>query len=334
MELFELTRHLIDIPSPTGEESEVMLFLSQYLERLGFQVRRQDVAGDRFNILAVIGEPQVALSTHTDTVRPYFPLSEDGDYIYGRGACDTRGIIAAQIKAAELLKNEGMEHFGLLLVVGEEGESDGAITANKLPNSCRWLVNGEPTENKMAVGSKGALRVKLTAHGKACHSAYPEMGESAIEKMLDILNDVRAAQWPRHKLLGDSTCNIGVISGGVQPNVVAPLAEAKLMFRVTTSTLEIKDRLTAVVGGRGELDFYFGYQPVLTHVLEGYETMTAAYGTDIPFLTHWGTPLLFGPGSILDAHTPQEKISKRQLTDAVTHYAAIVRRLLEHKYNG
>lgn len=328
MDVLELTRQLINIQSTTGEESEIMAFLAEYLENMGFQVTRQTVEKDRFNILAKVGEPLAVLSTHTDTVPPYFPLSEDEEYIYGRGACDTKGIIAAQIKAANLLLEQGIQNFGLLFTVGEEEKSDGAAAANNIPNTCRWLVNGEPTGNKMALGTKGALNVKLTVKGKACHSAYPEQGESAIDKMLDILTDINQSQWPVHERLGATTCNIGVISGGIQPNVLAPHAEAQLMFRVVTSTAEIKEQLSKTVGGRGELDFYFACEPVLTHVLEGFPTMIAAYRTDIPFLTNWGTPLLLGPGDILDAHSPGEKIAKTQIMEAVDHYADIIRRLL------
>jgi acetylornithine deacetylase len=333
MNILELTRKLIEIKSCTGEEAGMMEYLSNHLEALGLTVEKQAVEGDRYNIYASAGEPAVVLSTHTDTVRPYFPFSEDNDYIYGRGACDTKGIVAAQLKCAEKLIDNGISNFGLLYVVGEEGESDGAKAANKIPNSCRWLINGEPTENKIAVGSKGTLRVKLSVSGKACHSAYPEMGESAIEKMIDILSDVRRIKWPSHELLGNTTCNIGVISGGLQPNVVAPHAEALLMVRVVTGSTEIKEILTDVVGNRGDLDFYFGYEPVLTHVPrqtgKKIETVTAAYGTDIPFLTNWGTPLLLGPGSILDAHTATEKISKNQLHDAVDLYFEIVKECFE-----
>lgn len=331
MDVLELTRKLIKIQSTTGEEGEIMVFLSVYLEKMGFQVTKQTVEKDRFNILAVVGEPRVVLSTHTDTVPPYFPLSEDEEYIYGRGACDTKGIIAAQIKAAELLLKQDIRNFGLLFMVGEEEKSDGAAAANTIPNTCRWLVNGEPTANKMAVGTKGALNIKLTVRGKACHSAYPEQGESAIDKMLDILTDINQVQWPVHERLGATTCNIGVISGGIQPNVLAPHAEAQLMFRVVTSTNDIKEQLRRVVGARGELDFYFACEPILTHVLEGFPTMIAAYRTDIPFLTNWGKPLLLGPGNILDAHSPGEKIAKTQILEAVEHYADIIRRLLHEE---
>lgn len=335
MDALELTRKLIAIPSITGEENEIMVFLAEYLENMGFQVSRQPVEKDRFNILAVVGEPRAVLSTHTDTVPPYFPLDEDEEYIYGRGSCDTKGIIAAQISAADVLLKQGIENFGLLFMVGEEDKSDGAIAADTIPNTCRRLVNGEPTENRMAVGTKGALKVKLSVKGKACHSAYPERGESAIDKLLDILADVRQTAWPVHQRLGATTCNIGVISGGLQTNTLAPHAEARLMFRVVTSTDEIKERLSKIVDTRGELDFYFGCEPVITHVLDGFPTMIAAYRTDIPFLTNWGTPLLFGPGSILDAHTQGEKIAKVQILDAVNHYTDIIRKLLhEGRANG
>ena len=221
------------------------------------------------------------------------------------------------ICASEILLKEGQANFGLLLVVDEEAESIGAIEANKIPNSCKWLINGEPTENKLAVGSKGALRLKLKVNGKACHSAYPEMGESAIDKLVGILADIKKAEWPVDELMGPSTCNVGLISGGVQPNVVAPYAEATLLIRVSTSVGEIKTQVSRIVDNRCDVDFYFGYEPVRTHVIQDFETMVAAYGTDIPFLDNWGKPLLLGPGTILDAHTSHEKIDKKQLSDAV-----------------
>jgi acetylornithine deacetylase len=307
----------------------MMKFLKNYLTDLGFSVQTQDISDGRFNILARKGEPKVVLSTHTDTVNPYFPSSEDERYIYGRGACDTKGIIAAMLEAADISLKKGMENFGLLFVVGEEDKSDGAIAANTLPNQCKYLINGEPTENKMATGTKGVIRLKITAHGKACHSAYPERGESAIEKLLDILQDIRAMELPDHPLLGRTTNNIGVIKGGIQANVIPPEAEAILMTRVVTSTQEIRDQLSTVIGNRADADFYFKYEPVLTKVLPGYPTMVASYGTDIPFLNNWGEPILFGPGSILDAHTANEKIDKRQLEEAIHHFVDMVVQLLK-----
>ncbi len=328
MNIFQLTRRLIEIASPTNSEGEMMIFLKKYLHDLGLTIKTQDISPGRFNILAFKGDPLAVFSTHTDTVNPYFPFSEDDLAIYGRGACDTKGIIAAQLKAAEILLEQNINHFGLLFVVGEEDKSDGAIAANKLANRCRYLINGEPTENKMATGTKGVIRLRISAHGKACHSAYPHLGESAIEKLLDILNDIRNLRLPSHPLLGDTTTNIGVIQGGIQANVIPPEAEAVLMVRIVTSTREIRDILTRTIAGRGEADFYFHYEPALTRVLPGYPTMVASYGTDIPFLTNWGEPILFGPGSILDAHTAHEKIAKRQLEEAVHHYVEIMTTLL------
>ncbi len=329
MNIYQLTRQLIDIPSPTNSEGEMMIFLKKYLTDLGFSIKTQDISPGRFNIFAFKGDPNVVLSTHTDTVNPYFPSSEDDRFIYGRGACDTKGIIAAKLKAADILLKKGADHFGLLFVVGEEDRSDGAIAANTLPNQCRYLINGEPTENRMATGTKGVIRLRITTHGKACHSAYPHLGESAIEKMLDILQDIRDTDLPAHPLLGGTTNNIGVIKGGIQANVIPPEAEAILMIRVVTSTKEIRELLSGIIGNRGEKDFYFNYEPVLTKVLPGYPTMVASYGTDIPFLTNWGEPILFGPGSILDAHTANEKIDKRQLEEAVHHYVDMVTSLLK-----
>lgn len=304
-------------------------FLAGYLQEMGLEVMKQPLSGGRFNLFAQKGRARAVFSTHIDTVSPYIPYDEDEGYLYGRGACDTKGIIAAMLKATEKLLAESFPDFGLLFVVGEEAESDGARAANSIPNQCRWLINGEPTGNRAAVGTKGASRIRLTVRGRACHSGYPELGESAIEKLLDILKDIRAISWPVHPVLGAGMCNIGVISGGVQPNVVAPWAEALLMVRVATSTADVRERLERVTAGRGNLDFYFGYEPVFTFAPEGLPTMVAAYGTDIPFLGQWGRPVLFGPGSILDAHTAREKICKVQLLEAVDHYTALMRRLRE-----
>lgn len=328
MDLYELTRKLIELKSITGDEAEITDFLSEYLENRGFEIRLIPVEGKRSSILASKGEPRVILSTHTDTVPPYFPFSEDDSFFYGRGACDTKGIIASQIKASEKLLSEGISNFGLLFVAGEESISDGAISANKIENKCRWLINGEPTENKMAIGSKGSLRVKFIVKGKAAHAAYPEHGESAIEKLLDIFNDIRKEAFPKHELLGATTYNIGTISGGIQANVIPPFAEAFLMFRIVSSVDEIKQILEKIVNNRAKLEYIFACEPVLTKTLPGYETMVASYTTDIPNLNNWGEPVLFGPGSILDAHTDHEKIGKKELTEAVELYYGIVKKLL------
>jgi len=327
MNLFELTKRLISIPSISGNEKEVAGFISDYLSAAGFDVELQEAAEGRPNVYARRGQPDVVLSTHTDTVPPYVEFREDEEYIYGRGACDTKGIIAAMIKAAEALVENQVTDFGLLFVVGEEAGSVGARVANSIPNRARYLINGEPTESKLALGSKGALRAILRATGRAAHSAYPEMGESAIEKLLDVLSDLRRADLPTDKTLGASTMNIGMIKGGVAANVIPPDAEAELMFRVVTSIDSLKPIIEGVAGSRVEVEYSFGCDPVFTERIEGFETTVVAFTTDIPALTNWGKPVLFGPGSILDAHTPHERISKKELASAIEAYKQMVVRL-------
>jgi acetylornithine deacetylase len=324
MNVFELTRKLISIPSISGDEKEVAEFLAEYLKVAGFEVELQQAAENRPNVYARRGDPDVVLSTHTDTVPPYVEFREDEEFIYGRGACDTKGIIAAMLKASEALIASNVTDFGLLFLVGEEAGSVGARVANSIPNRCRYLINGEPTESKLALGSKGALRVILRARGRAAHSAYPEMGESAIETLLGVLDDLKRVELPRDQRLGASTMNIGMIKGGVAANVIPPEAEAELMFRVVTSNDSLKRIIEGVAGSRVEVEYTFGCDPVFTEKLEGFDTTVVAFTTDIPALTSWGKPLLFGPGSILDAHTPGERIAKQDLVRAVDAYRKMV----------
>jgi acetylornithine deacetylase len=329
MNVFDLTRHLISIPSVSGDEKRVADFLADYLTSAGFEVELQLAEGDRPNVYARHGTPDVVLSSHTDTVPPYLDFSEDDHFIYGRGACDAKGIIAAMVKAAEGLIESGTTDIGLLFVVGEEAGSIGARRANTIENRSRYLINGEPTESKLALGSKGALRVVLKAGGRAAHSAYPHMGESAIEKLLDVLRDLRRRELPVDGRLGATTMNIGRIKGGVAANVIPAEAEAELMFRVVTDSDSLKRIVEQAAAERAEIEYTFACEPVFAEALEGFETAVVAFTTDIPLLTNWGRPLLFGPGSILDAHTPHERISKRELKEAVDVYAQMTMRLKE-----
>jgi acetylornithine deacetylase len=324
MNVFELTRKLISIPSISGDEKQVAEFLAEYLSAAGFDVQLQEAEDNRPNVYARRGEPAVVLSSHTDTVPPYVEFKEEDDFIYGRGACDTKGIIAAMLKAGEALIEENVTDFGLLFVVGEEAGSIGARQANKIPNQSRYLINGEPTESKLALGSKGALRAILRASGRAAHSAYPEKGKSAINKLLDVLTDLRQVDWPRDEALGATTMNIGMIKGGVAANVIPPDAEAELMFRVVTNNESLKRVIESVAGSRVEVEYTFACDPVFTEDIDGFETTVVAFTTDIPALTNWGKPLLFGPGSILDAHTPGEMISKAEIVEAVETYKQMV----------
>jgi acetylornithine deacetylase len=327
MNVFDLTKRLISIPSISGDEKAVADFLAEYLGHIGFEVELQQAAEHRPNVYARLGEPDVVLSSHTDTVPPYIEFREDERFIYGRGACDAKGIIASMIKGAEALIESGVTDIGLLLVVGEEAGSPGANAANLIANRSRYLINGEPTESKLALGSKGALRAVLKAHGRAAHSAYPARGESAIDKLLDVLADLRCAELPADETLGSSTMNIGRITGGVAANVIPPEAEAELMFRVTTDTARLKQIIEGAINGRADVEYTFACDPVFTEPLDGFETAIVAFTTDIPLLGNWGRPLLFGPGSILDAHTAHEKISKSELAQAVDVYAGMTMRL-------
>jgi acetylornithine deacetylase len=327
MNVFELTRRLISIPSISGDEAQIAEFLADYLRTAGFEVDLQEAGDGRPNVYARRDEPDIVFSTHIDTVPPFIEFREDDRYIYGRGACDAKGIIAAMVKAGEELIEAGGGGFGLLFVVGEEAGSPGARAANDIQNCSRYLINGEPTESKLALGSKGALRAIIKVSGRAAHSAYPERGESAIEKLLDILAGLRSLELPRDETLGATTMNIGVVKGGVAANVIPPEAEAELMFRIVTNADSVKSLLEAVVGSRARVEYTFACDPVFSERIDGFETTVVAFTTDIPLLTNWGKPLLFGPGSILDAHTPGEKISKRELADAVETYKQLVLRL-------
>jgi len=331
MNLFELTRRLIDIPSPSGEEGEVGRFLASHLEGLGYRVETQEVEPGRANVFATLApRARVVLSTHMDTVPPFIPSSEDGTHIRGRGSCDAKGIIAAQIFAAEGLRAEGVGELGLLFTVDEELGSLGARAANShaLSRGCEFLINGEPTENRLASGSKGSLRLRLVTEGRAAHSAYPERGESAIEKMLDVLADVRACVWPRDEFFGETTCNIGTLHGGTRPNVIPAEASAELQIRLVTPSDAVKRILEETLAGRARVEYLSAAEPVRMHAVEGFESEVVRFTTDIPYLSNWGAPLLVGPGSILDAHTDGERVSKRELEEAVEIYARLVKSLL------
>ncbi len=334
-----LTRKLVDIESPTYQEGRCGEFLSEYLSGLGYQVERQPVqqpelgegiaSGDRFNVYARLPDssPTVTLSTHFDTVPPYFPSSEDDTYVYGRGSCDAKGILASQVAAAEKLAKNGTP-VGLLYVVGEERDSAGAKVANLDGHGSRYLINGEPTENRLAIATKGALRVVLTAYGKMAHSAYPELGESAIDKLIQVLHELQQTELPVDPEIGPSTLNVGLISGGRAPNVISDAAEAQLLIRLVGPSQEVKTIVERVVAGRCTVEYKLELATVRMKRVAGWETMIAKYATDISSLTNWGEPLLLGPGTIHVAHTSEEKVLKSELLDAVDKYAELAASLM------
>ena len=327
-----LLRGLIDIPSTTWEEGPVCEALASTLETAGFAVERQPVSAGRFNVIARVGDPRVTLSTHMDCVPPHIPAKEAGDRVLGRGACDAKGLIAAQIFAALKLRSEGGAGFGLLFVVGEEEGGDGAKVANGHPGRNRFIINAEPTDFKQAVAGKGVLRLTLNSSGRAAHAAYPELGESAVLKLLDVLSDLRATPWPEDPVLGPTTMNIGTLRAGLKANIIPPHAAAEVMFRTVTPSADVHALIQKVAGDRASIEVGSTSEPIHLKVIPGFGRgeIVVRFGTDIPYLQAWGQPILFGPGSIHDAHTPHEFILKSDLLEAVDVYAAMVRSLLSH----
>ncbi len=338
----QLTRQLVDIESTTYHEAPAGEFLAEFLAAQGYEIERQPVpqpdpaktpgggTGPRFNVYACAAgvTPDLVFSTHMDTVPPFLgPCREDDEFLYGRGTCDAKGIIAAQIAAAERVTAAGGK-VGLLFVVGEERDSAGAKVANENARGSRFLINGEPTDNRLALASKGCLRVELRAHGRMAHSAYPELGESAIDKLLAALHDVQALPLPVVEGIGESTLNVGLIQGGRAPNVIADKAEAHLLIRLVGPAAETRAAIVAAVAGRADVEFSLELPFVQMREVPGLPTMVAKFTTDIPSLNNWGEPFLLGPGSIHVAHTPDEKIRKSELLECVELYVQLAKRLL------
>ena len=334
MDATALTRQLVDIESITGNEADIGEFLFRELCRLGYQTKKMAVEGVRANVYATSPEelhPSMVFSTHMDTVPPFIPSSEDATRIFGRGSCDAKGIIAAQIAAAERLRRQGV-YVGLLFVVGEERDSLGAQVANgyaatQPAHGCKYLINGEPTENRIALASKGTLRVEVTATGKMAHSAYPELGESAIDKLIPALTRLRAMPLPSDPEVGPCTLNIGLIEGGRAPNVIPDYAHADLLYRLIGPSTELRGQIIETAGDEVKVEFPLELPFLRLRTVDGLPTMIASFTTDIPKLANWGEPLLIGPGSIHVAHTEGEFIEKRQLGDAIDLYCAIAKQL-------
>jgi len=331
------TRQLCEIESTTYHEGAVGDFLADFLGGRGWAVEKTPVeqpkenagGGPRWNVYAgTAGQtPDLVFSTHMDTVPPYIPFSEDADFMYGRGVSDAKGIIAAQAAAAEALRAAGLR-IGLLFVSGEERDSAGARAANLAPKGSRFLIDGEPTDNRLALASKGALRAAFKSTGKMAHSAYPELGESAVHKLVEVLAKLLAMPLPVLEGIGPSTLNIGQIQGGYAPNVIADKAEAQVLVRTVTDSAPVRASLIEAAGDLAEVEFTLDTPFVRLRAVEGLPTMIAMFSTDIPQLSNWGEPLLLGPGSIHVAHTPQEKLAKKELLEAVELYIQVAKQLL------
>lgn len=333
MDPVALARALIDIDSTTGREGEAGRWLARFLRDHGFSAIEQPVDDGRFNILATpepaTPEPLLVLSTHIDCVPPFFPSRIEGDRLYGRGSCDAKGILAAQVAAVDALRRHGERRVGLLFVVGEERGSDGARVANADPRAgrCRFLVDGEPTDSRLGLATRGILRVKLVASGRAAHSSYPELGVSAIEALIDALVELRSIDLPSDPELGRTHYTVGLIAGGIAPNVVPPSAEAEIMFRIVGDASDVRRAIRAIER-RVAVEHVLEVPPVRLTTVPGLETAVFPFTTDIPMLDRWGQPLLFGPGSVHVAHTGEEFISLAELRAAVDRYAAIAAALL------
>lgn len=326
LDALRFARELIDIDSTTGREGTAGEWLVSRLLALGYTVTRQPVVDDRFNVIATLDEPHVVLSTHYDCVPPFFPSYVRDGKLFGRGACDAKGILAAQVAAAERLRAAGKRRFGLLFVVGEERGSEGAAAANAAPIGSKFLVNGEPTDNRLATGTRGILRVQLSARGRAGHSSAPEHFESAIEKLVDALVRLRELPLPANPTFGKTSYSIGLIEGGVAPNVVPARASAEVMFRTVGDP---DDVLAAVktLEPLVEITEVLGLAPVRMHTIPGIPSASFPFTTDIPLLGRWGVPLLFGPGSFLVAHTDEEHVSLAEFDAAIGMYVQIVNAL-------
>jgi len=331
MDVFALTRAFIDIESVTGNELAIGQFFYDHLKPLADkydgEIERIEVEKDRYNVYIRWGHPEVVFSTHIDTVPPFIPSKEDDEFVWGRGACDTKGISASMIKAVEALLADGVRDMAMLFVVGEEIDGLGAHFANRHSPGPKYLINGEPTENQLALGSKGNLRIEIEATGKMAHSAYAELGDSAINKLLDNLDNLRKLELPVDPVLGDSTCSIGLISGGRAANIIPDHASAVAVVRVVTDMDEAIQQIDAVFDDRVKVSYPVRTPAIRMKGLPGFKTTVVKYTTDIPKMPNWGQPLLLGPGTIHVAHTLEERVPKKQLTEAVELYQKLVKQL-------
>jgi len=321
-------RALINIDSTTGREGEAGEWLSRELAQLGYSVVEQRVSDGRANVFATIDPPVVVFSTHYDCVPPFFASRVENGRLYGRGACDAKGILAAQVAAAERLRARGERRVGLLFVVGEERGSDGAAVANAAPGGSRFLINGEPTDNRLGTGTRGVLRLRLRASGRAAHSAAPAEGESAIDKLIDALVALRAIPLPSNADLGSTYYSVGLIEGGIAPNVISPSAAAEVLFR-TVGPVEDILRVVQPLGRFVTSEEILRVPVVKLHTVPGFPTAAFPFTTDVPFLDRWGTPLLFGPGSFLVAHTRDEHLDVAELERAIESYERLAQRCLK-----
>jgi acetylornithine deacetylase len=326
--MFDLTKQMMAIPSISGSERSLGEFLAAELTARGYRVETQEVEPERFNLVGRAGRARIIFCTHIDTVPPVLPVREDERFLYGRGACDTKGIIAAMLEAGDTLRKSGFADFGYLFVVGEETTGAGAKAANSLKWDSQFVIVGEPTGNKLARAQKGAFMADLRFDGRAAHSGYPETGVSAIEGLWGVLTDCSKADWGNDPVLGKGTFNVGVFNGGDRCNIVPATATASIMIRIIESRAAAEERVRGIVRDRATIEVIGGADPQIMHVVDGFETTVVSFGSDVPYLGNLGKPLLIGPGSILDAHTANEKVAKQELVEGAALYERLTRKLL------
>jgi len=328
MDVVQWARRLIDIPSVSGSEIAVAEYLAGRLSVEGFRVERQELGGGLANIFASAGgPPEVVLCSHLDTVSPFFPSREDGEILYGRGACDAKGAMAAMVNAGLELRANHFDRFAFLFVAGEETDSRGAKAAAAVNRGSRFLIIGEPTANKLAVAHKGILLLKVKTRGSAAHSAFPHLGDSAVNRLIDVLVSIREIRWESDPDLGESSVNIGRIEGGTGANVIAAEASARIMVRCAVPAARVLDRVLEAVGDRASCEILSKTDPFRFGVRPGYGTTVSPFGSDAPHLFGYGETFMLGPGNPEYAHTEAEKISKSDLFAAVDIYCRLVREL-------
>lgn len=328
MDPVALTEALVDIPSPTGEERAVVDYMAGVLTSLGYRLQRLEVEPGRDVLYALLDDPVVVLSTHLDVVPPHLPFRADREWLHGRGTCDAKGIAATMVAAAERMRASGERRVGLLFVVGEETGGDGARAANALEPKGRFLINGEPTENKLSIGQKGAVTFELTALGRAAHSAYPEEGKSATDALLAAIDRIRRIPTPTDPVLGDTTLNVGLIAGGVAANVIAPEARATLMYRTVADATPLREAIIDAAGPDVTVGWKGQFGHVRSPALDGWDTTTVRFASDLAHLGPWGTGYQLGPGTIKVAHTADERIRISEIHEGVDCYVRLISQLL------
>lgn len=315
--------------STSGSENELAMYISDKYKPKNANSEIQVTDNGRLNIFFSYGEPKIIFCSHLDTVPPYFQPQKNGDIISGRGSCDAKGQIAYLFEAFKQLKSEGHTNIGMLMVSGEEDGSQGAIRANKDLIDCNYIIIGEPTENKLIKASKGNLLVKVNFKGKSCHSGYPQNGDSAVEHMISFFNRLNSIDFPEDTVLGKTTYNIGKVESSNAHNVVSNSAECKIFFRTTFATNEIlKKKLNEIKYNNIEFEFIYGDEPLNFYTIDGFKTDVVSFGTDAPAFTNVKNKILYGPGSILDAHTDKEYVKIEGLHTAVEDVKLIYKKII------